>query len=336
MLERYHLGLGEAGRLKLRATALLAEGGDARTFEAAVLFHDAARAEERSLRALESPSPEVRLASVIEQCACLVEGLNPVMAAGAWGRVLDVAREVPEETAALLLARLKPRYAQLEAEFRSALRKAPTAGAYRGNLTQLKGPERTRFGAELTRLLARFPGTAHLWWTAFRLEEARGRRRAAWEAIDRAHRLDPDNSRYEALRLCRLPSEVSPEEAEAALAKVYAGLARAAPEVCLMYAFKELELARREPPGRRERLHRALEAIIQGRSHLQGESQLGRFLQATQLILSEQLKGAEPTMELLYRAGLGDMIVSDVGGSRADPLDFLAQEALQSLVQRAA
>jgi hypothetical protein len=336
MLERYAFGLGEAGRQKLRATALLAEGGAERAFEAAVLFHDAARAEERSLLALDSPAPEVRLASAIEQCVCFIEGLDPIMAARAWGRVLGTAREVPTEAAALLLSRLEPRYLRLEASFRSALRTAALVSAYRDSMALLKGPERGRFRTELTRLLAQFPGTADLWWTSFRLEETRGRPRAAWTALVRASRLDPENGRYEALRLCRMPPQVSQEEAAATLSKVYASLPRAAPEVCLMYAFKELELARRVPREAPERLQRALEAIIQGRSRSEGASLLGRLLQATQFLVSERLKGAEPLMELLYRAGLGELLISAPHGEQRDPLKFLTREALQTLVQRAA
>jgi hypothetical protein len=335
MQDRYSLALGEAGKLKLRATSLLAEGGEERTFEAVVLFRDAARAEARALLALDSPAPEVRLASAVEQCTCLVDGRDALLAARAWGQVLEAARSVPADAAAALLARLQPRYARLESSFLGALQRSPLLRSYRGSLGLLQGRQLTRYRLELQRLLERFPGTPSLWWARARVEESRGRSLAAWEALVCACRLDPDNSRYEALRLRLLPQVASPREADTALSSAYARLQRSAPEVCLMYALAEMELAHRSPRTRRPRLQRALEAILHGRGQVPAESYLGRYLQAAQLILHEQLQGARPTPELLYLAGLGELVVtsSDRG---ADPVALLTHEATQSLVQHAA
>ncbi|HZI09678.1 MAG TPA: hypothetical protein VE153_04745 [Myxococcus sp.] len=329
--EHYQLGLGESGRLKLRATALLAEGGDTRTFEAAVLLHDAARAEARALLSLETPSPEVRLASAIEQCACLVEGLDPMLAARAWGRVLDAAGAVPETPATAMLSRLKPRYARLESAFGSALRKSPLVARHSGSLELLPTQERQRYVREARQLLARFPGTPGLWWAACRIDQLQGRPRAAWDSIQRACQLDPDNGHYDAVRLWLMPRVVPEKEVDAYLARSYAGIHLASPEVCLVYALQEMERARRHAATRAFRLERAFEAVLQGRGRVQVEQPMGQYLRAAQFLLSEQLKGGEPTLDLLYRAGLGDLIVSAPGVERRDPFRLLSRQVTQAI-----
>ena len=52
-----------------------AEGGADARYEASVLLHEAARAEERTLLAASAPSFETKLASAIERCGCLIEYL---------------------------------------------------------------------------------------------------------------------------------------------------------------------------------------------------------------------------------------------------------------------
>lgn len=334
--EHYQLGLGEAGKLKLRATALLAEGGSARTFEATVLLHDAARAEARALLALEHPTPEVRLASAIEQCACFVEGLDPVLAARAWGHVLDAAGRAPDAVAAPMLARLKPRYTRLESAFGSALRKSPLVARHSGGLELLRGRERQRYAREVALLLARFPGTPWLWWASCRIEHVQGRPRAAWESIQRACRLEPDNGHHAAVRLWLMPRAVPVKQVDAYLSESYADIHHASPELCLVYALEEMELARHAPSARTPRLERAFEAVLQGRSRAQAESTVGQYLRAAQLVLSEQLKGGEPTIDLLYRAGLGDVLVASSSASRRDPVRFLSQQLSQVITRQAA
>jgi hypothetical protein len=334
--EHYQLGLGESGRLKLRATALLAEGGSARTFEAAALLHDAARAEARALLALEHPTPEVRLASAVEQCACFVEGLDPVLAARAWGHVLDAAGRVPDAVAAPMLSRLKPRYFRLESAFGGALRKSPLVARHSGSLELLRGGERQRYAREVALLLARFPGTPWLWWASCRIEHVRGRPGAAWDAIQRACRLEPDSGHYDAGRLWLMPRAVPPKQVDAYLSESYAGIHRASPEVCLVYALNEMELARHASSASTPRLERAFEAVLQGRSRAQAETSVGQYLRAAQLLLSEQLKGGEPTIDLLYRAGLGDLIVASSAASRRDPFRLLSQQVSQVITRHAA
>ena len=335
--ERYQLGVGEAGKLKLRATALLAEGGEERAFDALVLLHDAARAEARALQALEHPSAHARLASAVEQCACLVEGRDPTLAARAWGQVLDEARALPDDVTEPMLTRLRPRYPRLVAAFVSALRKSPRVARASASVELLQGRDRQRYLRELEALRGRFPGAPGLWWSTCRLEQARGRPRAAWDAIQRACRLDPDNVHYSAVRLLLVARALTAREVDTWLSETYAGIQRAPPEVCLVYALNELERARRGPPASRStRLGRAQEAVIQGRSRPGVEPAVAQSLRAAQLLISARLEGHEATLDLLYRAGLGEVVVTSPARHRADAFQFLSEHVTQALTRHAA
>jgi hypothetical protein len=59
--ELHELNLVSSSTLKLRATALLAEGTGEAVFEACVRFHEAARLERKAVEALSPCPPETRL-----------------------------------------------------------------------------------------------------------------------------------------------------------------------------------------------------------------------------------------------------------------------------------
>lgn len=90
----YEVNVVSSSRLKLRATAYLAEATDRAIFNACVLFHDAARLERRAVEALTPGPPEARLVSAIEECWCLLDGFNPDAAAEVWSRLLVEAEGV--------------------------------------------------------------------------------------------------------------------------------------------------------------------------------------------------------------------------------------------------
>src|SRR5437588_1087106 len=83
----HSIALSEAARLKFRAKSLLVEG---ERFKSAVLFHHAARSEAKALDVLDSPPASTQLASLAEQCWCLLEGFDPPGAATIWGRLLTI------------------------------------------------------------------------------------------------------------------------------------------------------------------------------------------------------------------------------------------------------
>src|SRR4051812_34262423 len=107
----------------------LAQGGDDARFEAAALLREAARAEERALRLLESPAPEVRLGVAVERCACLVAAFAPTAAAVVWGEVLVEGDGLPEDVVRAERTKLDPRYEALQRAHLTALARAPTLRA---------------------------------------------------------------------------------------------------------------------------------------------------------------------------------------------------------------
>lgn len=178
-VDAYRLALSEAGKLKLRASALLAEGGRERMIDAAALFQAAARAEARSLLALERVPVEPRLAATIEECWCLLEGGDPASAALAWDRVRVASEQVPPEVASSMRSRLDPVYAARTRAYAMAIQSCKMLTALRptGSFVPPTKGQRALLDRELSRLLRDFPGVASFWWAKYRLagELAAGR-----------------------------------------------------------------------------------------------------------------------------------------------------------------
>ncbi len=156
------LALLEAGKLKLAAKARLAEGGPDARFEAAVLYHAAARAEQRALLALESPSPEARLASAIERCASLILGFDAsaVLDSG-WGDVLAASSAVEDRTAAAMRARIDEMLSSFLKRYQDARGKVPAVDAWTEAGCPPGAPRSVQ--READRFLKVFPGDAPLW-----------------------------------------------------------------------------------------------------------------------------------------------------------------------------
>ena len=156
------LALLEAGKLKLAAKATLAEGGADARYEAAVLYHAAARAEQRALLALESPSPEARLASAIERCASLIQGFDAsAVLDSAWADVLVASAAVEEKTAAAMGARLNEMMSIFLERYQDVRGKAPAIDAWTEAGCPPGAPRSVH--RELDRFLKVFPGEAFLW-----------------------------------------------------------------------------------------------------------------------------------------------------------------------------
>jgi hypothetical protein len=188
----YELNLATGGKLKMRATARLAEGGPGPTFEACVLLHEAARLERRAVEALATCPAATRLAASIEECWCLTEGLDPPRAAAAWGRVLRDKHCVDAGTAEAMLARLGPRFAQSERRFRRALAGAKNLGELRdtGPIVPATPTARSAAHRHVERVLDAFPGATSFWWASFRLLEAQGDDDGAGRALTNARLLE--------------------------------------------------------------------------------------------------------------------------------------------------
>lgn len=199
----YGANLASSGKLKLRAKALLARGTSDAVFDACVLLHEAARKERCAIAALSVCPPVTLLTSAVEVCWCLVEGLDPPRAAEAWGDVLRARAGLERRQADAILERLTSRYSALQRDFAQTLGSSAILLTLRDSarLVGLAPADRIRARKELAALLQRFPGATAFHWLDYRLAEADDAKKAAWDALERARWLEPDNSRFRAMSL---------------------------------------------------------------------------------------------------------------------------------------
>jgi len=123
----------------------------------------------------------------------------------------------------------------------------------------------------------------------------------------RARRLDPENKRFFAMSLLLSTKALPTCEANTYVRQARASLYRASADVCLMYAHAELALAKVDRA--KERWRWAREATGIGLSKARSEG-LRKSLHATQLILDRLLAGKSPEMDVLYLAGLGEVVAA--------------------------
>lgn len=322
----YEINLASSGKLKLRAKRLLAEDTPDATFEACVLLHEAARMQRLAVDALPVRLSVTQLASALEETWCYVEGCDPPRAAETWGVVLRARESVDQPTAEAMLSKVQPLYEASRRDFAKAVNSSPAALALSnaGRLDGLGPADLARARKELAGLLSDFPGASSFWWMAYRLAESASDRSRAWDALTRARRLMPTNPRFLAMSLLVAAWALPSSEAEEHLASVRPTIAdRAAAEVCLMYALAEITLTRKAPAAERKtRWTRARDAADAGSARAETEG-LRRNLTATQLLVRELLAGREPTMEIMYVAGLGESAAT--AKANTSVIDFLTE-----------
>jgi hypothetical protein len=326
--EVYVINLAGSGKLKLRATARLADGTPDDVFEACVMFHEAARLERRAVQAL-APCPSATLlASLAEQCFSLLEGQDPPGAAEVWGRILDQRRLVGDvATADAILARVGPRYEASHGAYAELVVTCKQLLPMRTARTVVPAsPTATRAALrDVRRILAAFAGIASFWWWEYRLTEALDDSASAWRALERARSLAPDNPRYLAMSLLAAAKTLEIHVADQYLGGLRFTLDRRGPEVSLMYAHAELELAARDGAHARERWLRAGEATRIGFGRVRSSNTMRRNLHAVALIVEARLAGREPTLDILYRAGLGELAAGAPPGVAVQ--DLIARHA---------
>lgn len=353
-LAEYRSILAPAGKAKMRATALLAEGETSQRFEAAVLLHDAARAELRALGELDGPPIETRLAALVEVCGCLLLGFDPLGAIPVWNDVERLAPGLAPEARRAMLARLAPRYRKEQRKLQALWKKSPTLARADTFLPPLTS-RAARARRELAALLDYFPGSAQLWLGHCVDRDDVGDPASAWEALHRARRLEPDAPSIEAMELWLLPRAFDAPEALRRLDAHRERLDQAPPELCLGYSLAELALASRAP-NERERLDRARGIAALGRSRMllggrvrpQGQTVdsisavLFLHLAAVEQVAQERLAGHTPGLDVLYRLGLGRFVADAHARGFEDPIDVLrggtprALEGPHPLTQQAA
>jgi len=322
--ELYEVNLVSSSKLKLRATAGLAEGTAEAIFDACVLFHEAARLERRAVEALAPCPPEARLAGSIEECWCLLEGSDPDAAAAVWSRILSEQEDVDRATAQAMLVRLRPRYDKSIKSFVRAAQSHPVLGQIGRThiLIPTNSDERRKALRATLAVLQQFPGVPLLWAAASRLADAVDNPELQWEAIIKALRLDPNNTALRASSLLVAAERLRPAQADAYLAPVHLTVHRAEAEVCLMLAFSEVVLAERSPGTREARWTRAAKAVNAGfpRAHAEW---MTKILNGLRLFLEASIAKRKPDPDLLYRAGLGRLAATSGG----KPIDALLTEA---------
>jgi len=320
----YGMNLAASGKLALRAKGRLAEGTPDAIFDACVLLHEAAHLQQLALAALPTCPAVTRLASLVEECWYLVEGRDPPRAGEVWGQLLHARAAVDAPTAAALLTRLAPRYEAAQRAFATAVQASPALVAL-ATTGVPAGPSTTAVRAArrgIAAVLAKFPGATSFWWMRYRLAEGAGDRDDAWKALSRARQLAPYNPRFAAIALLVAVWALPRDDAEMHLAAVRGSLDHAPAEVCLTYAHAEIALAVKAPPKERvRRLERALTAAEAGSARANSEG-LYRNLTAVRLLLRELRAGREPTLEILYLAGLGALAAQEP--PTADVADLLA------------
>ncbi len=326
----YQATVGSSGKLKLKAKARLASGTDDDVFDACVLLHEAARFERHAVAALVDAPAATRFAARVEECACLVEGLDPVGAARVWSKIRQAESSLDPVLARALLDRLTSRYQRLQRSYATTLAGTTTLRQMFAShrMVPASDGERRRAAHDVAKLNAAFPGVASLWWTAYRLADAAGDIGTAWAALARARLLEPDNKRFEAIALLAATRALGRDAAEDHIARVRGQLTTAGPEICLMYSLAELRLASSGPaPERAARWESALRAAQSGRA--QGAARkLSDNLRAVELLAESYIRGTSPSIELLYLAGLGEV------AARVRPADDLLELLTTEGVER--
>jgi len=312
------------GKLKMRALAVRAEGGEDAAFAAAVLLREAARTEDRALRVLVAPSAEERLGVAVERCALFVEALAPTAAAVAWGDVLVQGDALPAEMAEAHRSKLEPQYHELQKAHHEALATAPTLSAVAVRVPAARDPARAL--REIDRLLAMFPGEFELWYLRYQSALFGGDDAAAWDALEKARELEPDNVFALGAEFVLVPRVLPLAEAERRLDAAYSLLRRPGvqvePDTCLCFAIACFSIAERS--GRPQfHYERVLEAAEAGAGAEVDRGDAKRDLRVARALAKDLLAGRKPTLDAFYRAGRGDQVAHATVEERKDPIRLL-------------
>jgi hypothetical protein len=313
-----------AGRLKLKALALLALGGDDERFEAAALLREAARGEARALAALSTIDSESRLGVEVERCGLLVSAAAPTAAALAWGEVLGASEDLPPSTAARICAAVVPQFETLQRAHHGAVTRAPVLSAAR--FSWFNVTDRTRARRELNTLLKKFPGEFELWYLLHQADVQARRFEDALRAVQRARRLEPSNPVAWGSELSILPLALPEADAREQLAAAWAELRRERTRVDVdvfwCFALASVTLAKRTTPTS-PLYTQALEALDLARDARSDILREGPLLRGLRGVISELAAGRTPSVEMLYRVGLGGLVTRAPANERNDPLRLL-------------
>lgn len=339
-LDPYLLALADGTRLKLRGSAVLAEGGADSGYTAAVLFHEAARAEARALAATAAPSAETRLRSAIERTGCLMDGRDPsAVTERAWPQVLEISDEVAPSVAKALRVRIDTRMAEFLREYSAAANAAPDFWE------RVRGPG--KFSAKATRqldqLLRKFPGDPRLWTMKAFAALGEGSSLRALEYVRRAQKLFWEEGHPEgpegmapAMELILAAKLLKRSEAQAAFDAAFARVrfGTADLDLCFATVAAGLLLSERLGEGDPPLWERIASAASKGISRPDARARpYEPFFLAARMIAVEKLADREPSLEILYRTGLG---AAASRSASKNPVAILRHEMTGRLVPSAA
>ncbi len=319
----YEAVLGEASALKLRAVTARVQGEDG-PFRAAVLLHEASRAERRALKALDAPDAMTRLRVAVERCGCLVEGRDPTaVLESAWGEVLDASAFVEEATARALRGRLDPAVSALLDEYRASVAQMGDTFAWvqaGGHSTPSKEVVR-----QVSEFVRRFPGDVRGWQVVAQATHRIGALADAWRAVQRARELDPDDALGQGIELLLASDVLDGARLRRLVDAVFVRVARepATVEVCLDLCVAMIALARREPGDAPTLWARVAEVASLGMGLPLQDTRDRPMLRAVRMVAQATLAGQPVTRDLLYRAGLGPWIEGLQREGMSSPVDML-------------
>ena len=171
---------------------------------------------------------------------------------------------------------------------------------------------------EIDRFLKVFPGDARSWSIRSSRHAQAGDVTAAWEAIQRARALMPEETTFVGMELELVPMHLPPARAEAQLDGIYSQIERgdASADICIGFVGAAIQLAKKGQ-HREKLLRQALDAAIAGFRAADPWPNYRKIFRVFELSLREMLAGRKPTVEILYRCGLGRFATAK---EHADPM----------------
>lgn len=338
-LDPYQLALADSTRLKLRGSAVLAEGGVDAGYNAAVLFHEAARAEARALAAIAAPSAETRLRSAIERTGCLIAGRDPsAVMESAWPQVLEISDEVSSRIAGALRARIDARMEEFLREYRAAVSATPDFW----ECVRAPGKPTGKAVRQLDQLIRRFPGDPRLWTVKAMWATGPGSILRTLDCARRARKLSEDmhadgiEGIASAIEVIAAARALKLSEAQAAFDAAYARVrfGSRSIEFCVATVAAGLLISERSGRGDRHLWERIVDTASAGIALPTAPSRpYAPFFQAARMIAAEKLADREPNLEILYRAGLGAAVSRSTS---KNPVAILRHEMTGRLMPSAA
>jgi len=310
--EAYTRTLGTSAQHKVRALSLLAEGGEEATRTAVTLLHEAWRAERRALRVLEAPTPETRLRAAVEACGCLVDARDPSLVLDpAWGEVLDASTAVAPETAASIRRRLDPKVNALIREYAEAADHAPELFRMLVEETAWSAPRAVRETArrQAEGMVRTFPGDPRAWRSLSFTWWLTGRPEEAWRTIRRAREIDPDDTVAAGAEVNLARVVLPVDEARAFITTAASAAMHGALDIHLglplLGALMTYAEGADDARGWWERVF-DLASLCLALPALHDDER--KRFRLAHLIARERLAGRAPTIDLLFRAGLGAVV----------------------------